>query len=141
MTPGSDDSSFKLSVLAIPEDLTGKSVVDVGAWDGYFSFECEQRGAAKVLATDHYCWSGKDVFDGGGFQLARRALKSQVQDLKCRVEDLRPEEVGQFDYVLFLGSFTTHRIRWDTWRRSEAYAAVLPSLRRWSTGWTSNSRP
>ncbi|MBI3117610.1 MAG: methyltransferase type 11, partial [Candidatus Hydrogenedentes bacterium] len=36
--------------------LAGKTVLDVGAWDGFFSFEAERRGAARVLATDHFCW-------------------------------------------------------------------------------------
>ena len=27
----------------LPDDLTGKSVLDIGAWDGYFSFEAERR--------------------------------------------------------------------------------------------------
>ena len=30
----------------IPADLTGKSVLDIGAWDGWFSFEAERHGAA-----------------------------------------------------------------------------------------------
>jgi tRNA (mo5U34)-methyltransferase len=38
-------------------DLKGKTVLDVGAWDGYFSFRCEQLGAARVVALDHYVWS------------------------------------------------------------------------------------
>lgn len=38
-------------------DLRGKSVLDIGAWDGYFSFEAERRGAARVVALDHYAWS------------------------------------------------------------------------------------
>lgn len=38
-------------------DLRGKSVIDIGAWDGFFSFEAERRGAARVLALDHFVWS------------------------------------------------------------------------------------
>ena len=38
--------------------VAGKSVLDIGAWDGWFSFEAERRGASRVLATDHYCWGG-----------------------------------------------------------------------------------
>jgi tRNA (mo5U34)-methyltransferase len=37
--------------------LAGKSVLDVGAWDGYFSFRAEDAGAARVVALDHYVWS------------------------------------------------------------------------------------
>ena len=45
VTRGYDDSPSKLKALGIPEDLTGKTVVDIGAWDGFFSFEAERRGA------------------------------------------------------------------------------------------------
>lgn len=38
-------------------DLRDKSVIDIGAWDGFFSFEAETRGAASVLAFDHFVWS------------------------------------------------------------------------------------
>ena len=31
-------------MYGIPEDLTGKRVLDVGAWDGYWSFEALRRG-------------------------------------------------------------------------------------------------
>ena len=41
----------RLAQFHIPEDLTGKRVLDIGAWDGWFSFEMERRGAT-VLALD-----------------------------------------------------------------------------------------
>jgi tRNA (mo5U34)-methyltransferase len=37
--------------------LSGKRVLDIGAWDGYFSFRAEREGAAHVVALDHYVWS------------------------------------------------------------------------------------
>lgn len=43
--------------LRIPENLTGKTVLDIGAWDGYYSFEAERRGAKRVVALDHFVWS------------------------------------------------------------------------------------
>ena len=42
--------------LGMP-DMRGKSVLDVGAWDGYFSFRAEEAGASRVVALDHYMWS------------------------------------------------------------------------------------
>ena len=42
--------------LELP-DLRGKSVLDIGAWDGYFSFRAEEEGATRVVALDHYMWS------------------------------------------------------------------------------------
>jgi len=44
-------------LLQLPETLGGLHVLDIGAWDGYFSFEMERRGAASVTALDHYVWS------------------------------------------------------------------------------------
>src|SRR5579875_1114500 len=39
----------------LPE-LAGKSVLDIGAWDGYYSFQAERLGARRVVALDHYVW-------------------------------------------------------------------------------------
>ena len=38
-------------------DLANKSVLDVGAWDGYYTFMAEGAGASRVVALDHYAWS------------------------------------------------------------------------------------
>ena len=38
-------------------DLSGKSVLDIGAWDGYYTFMAEGAGASRVVALDHYAWS------------------------------------------------------------------------------------
>jgi tRNA (mo5U34)-methyltransferase len=37
-------------------DVRGKSVLDIGAWDGKYSFEAEKAGAQRVVALDHYVW-------------------------------------------------------------------------------------
>ena len=104
VTPGKYDTQATLATLALPESLAGRTVLDVGAWDGFYSFEAERRGAARVLATDHYCWSGPGWGTKQGFELARRALGSGVADLEVDVLDLSPESVGgTFDVVLFLG--------------------------------------
>jgi tRNA (mo5U34)-methyltransferase len=47
----------ELGRMGLPEDLSGRTVLDIGAWDGYFSFEAERRGAKRVVALDHYAWS------------------------------------------------------------------------------------
>jgi tRNA (mo5U34)-methyltransferase len=103
VTPGIDDTPSRLAKFRLPEDLSGKSVLDIGAWDGFFSFEAERRGAARVLATDSYCWSGEGWGTKAGFDLAKRALGSRVEDREIDVLDLSPESVGVFDLVLFLG--------------------------------------
>ncbi|MEM7588541.1 MAG: DUF1698 domain-containing protein [Acidobacteriota bacterium] len=45
-----------LAAMRLPP-LAGKSVLDIGAWDGFFSFASEQLGAERVVALDHYVWS------------------------------------------------------------------------------------
>ena len=103
VTPGLDDSPAKLVALKMPEDLTGLSVLDIGAWDGFFSFEAERRRARRVLATDWFRWEGPGPTTKAGFELAREALNSNVEDKVIDVLDLSPETVGLFDLVLFLG--------------------------------------
>ncbi len=104
ITPGRDVSSKKkLARIGMPEDLRGLTVLDIGAWDGFFSFEAERRGAARVLATDSYSWSGKGWGTKDGFQLARRVLRSKVEDQDIDVLEMSPEKIGMFDLVLFLG--------------------------------------
>lgn len=102
-TPGSDRTSERLDLLQMPADLSGSSVLDVGAWDGFFSFEAERRGAARVVAADYFAWHGNNWSDKSGFELARQALGSNVQDVDIDVMDLAPETVGRHDLVLFLG--------------------------------------
>ena len=103
VTPGRDDPRDRLPLLEIPDDLSGMSVLDVGAWDGFFSFECERRGAARVVAADWFAWREAAHGSKSSFELARSALGSRVEDVEIRVEDLAPERVGTFDLVLFLG--------------------------------------
>lgn len=92
-----------LARLHLPESLAGKTVLDVGAWDGFFSFEAERRGAARVLATDHFSWAGGGWGTQDGFRLAREALGSKVEDLDIDPMDLSPDRVGTFDVVFFFG--------------------------------------
>jgi len=103
VTPGADDTPRRLARLDLPQSLEGLSVLDIGAWDGFFSFECERRGAARVVATDYYSWHGGGWGTKAGFQLAREALASRVEDVDIDVVDLTPERIGTFDLVLLLG--------------------------------------
>lgn len=92
----------RLNLLKIPDDLTGWTVLDVGAWHGFFSFECERRGADRVLAVDRFSW---DRFGMDEFLAARERLNSSVEYRRTDVYDLDPDEIGQFDLVLLLGVF------------------------------------
>lgn len=99
---GYTDPALMVPKLHLP-DLHGKEVLDVGAWDGFMSFEVERRGAARVLATDSFSWCGEGWGTKDGFELARQALESKVEDRDIDVMDLSPDEVGRFDVVLCLG--------------------------------------
>lgn len=108
-TNGADITSMKLVGLGIPEDLTGQRVLDIGAWDGYFSFLAEKRGASEVVAVDTTAWqksefgSWKNGTKKAGFEFARETLKSKVIDKEIEILDLSPENVGTFDLILCLG--------------------------------------
>jgi tRNA (mo5U34)-methyltransferase len=101
-TPGPDDSVTKLDWVKLPQSLQGLSVLDIGAWDGFFAFECERRGAKRVVALDKFVWNCPGI-GKRGFELARRVLGSKVEDVELDIHDISPERIGTFDVVLFLG--------------------------------------
>lgn len=48
-------------------DVHGKTVLDIGAWDGYYSFRAEREGAARVVALDSFMWGlDRDVVGQDG---------------------------------------------------------------------------
>lgn len=106
VTDGEDDSPRKLGWLHLP-DLTGLTVLDVGAWDGFFSFAAERLGAARVVAVDPACWNPPAWGERGwgtrqGFDFARAALGSKVEAVDiASLDDVG--SLGTFDVVLFLG--------------------------------------
>jgi tRNA (mo5U34)-methyltransferase len=103
LTDGIYDPARTLGRLSLPARLDGLRVLDVGAWDGFYSFEMERRGAT-VLATDSYSWNGDGWGTKDGFVLAREALGSAVRDVDIDPTELTPEAVGgTHDIVLFLG--------------------------------------
>lgn len=101
VTPGNDPTPQRLSYLCLPQSLKGKNVLDVGAWDGFYSFEAERRGAARVVALD--IWDVQEPVSKKGFELARHVLGSKVEDVHMDVLDVSPDVIGRFDIVLFLG--------------------------------------
>ena len=106
-TPGGkgDGTQKTLEQIHMPSSLRGKTVLDIGAWDGFYSFEAERRGADRVVATDSFIWDGgcPQVGSKQGFLLAREVLGSKVEDVHIDVMDLSPERVGTFDVTLCLG--------------------------------------
>jgi tRNA (mo5U34)-methyltransferase len=85
--------------------LTGKTVLDIGAWDGFFSFEFERRGAKRVLAIDSFTWDDQREWPRGleCFLLAREFFKSKVEYQRLDVHDLDPKAIGTFDLVFCAG--------------------------------------
>ena len=69
ITPGINDSPLQLQMLQLPADCSGMRVLDIGARDGFFSFELERRGA-EVLAVDYM------PAERTGFPIAARLLGS-----------------------------------------------------------------
>jgi tRNA (mo5U34)-methyltransferase len=90
------EHAFKYSV-------EGKSVLDVGAWNGNFSIEAVRRGARKVVSLDKVTWESSNFKGFQGFELARRWLAPEIESVHCDVNDLRTAEIGEFDCTLFLG--------------------------------------
>jgi tRNA (mo5U34)-methyltransferase len=91
---GIDALKARLRSFPIPDDLRGKRVLDVGAASGWNSFEMERRGA-DVVAVD--CVEFEE------FHMARTLLGSKVDYRILDVDELTPESIGRFDYVLFFG--------------------------------------
>lgn len=103
-TPGRWGDHNPVLVRAIRDvDFTGKKVLDIGCWDGLFSFEAEKRGAAEVYATDLVS-QRRD--DGPTFRFAQRVLGSKARyHPNVSVYDIESLGVGDFDVVLFLGVY------------------------------------
>ena len=126
-----------LSELALRQDqlpdFAGRSVLDIGTWDGYYAYEAERRGATRVVALDHYAW-GVDFGARGaywqeciarntlpdhdrdttefwrpelpgrrGFDFAHQALDSKVEPVLADFMTVDLDTLGGFDIVLYLG--------------------------------------
>jgi tRNA (mo5U34)-methyltransferase len=81
---------------AIPQDLGGASVLDVGCNGGFYSIQMKQRGAGRVL--------GVDIDDRylNQARFAAATLGLEIEFEKASVYDI-DQLAGQFDYVIFMG--------------------------------------
>ena len=81
---------------AVPQDLTGKSVLDIGCNAGFYSLEMKRRGADRVLGLD---------FDERYLAQARFAAEVAGEEIEFR--QLSVYDVGslgeKFDLVIFMG--------------------------------------
>jgi tRNA (mo5U34)-methyltransferase len=105
-TPGChpvDETAYR-----VPDDLTGKRVLDVGSWDGYWAFEALKRGASEVVAIDDWSdmpWLEKnkrtpwDTFD-----ICKEALGYGDECKRITMSLYDVKKLGQFDVVFFFGA-------------------------------------
>jgi tRNA (mo5U34)-methyltransferase len=81
---------------AIPQDLSGRTVLDIGCNAGFYSLEMKRRGAARVLGIDY----DEDY-------LAQARFAAEVSDLDIEFARLSVYDVGAigecFDVVVFMG--------------------------------------
>jgi len=83
---------------AVPKDLTGMTVLDIGCNGGFYSIEMKRRGAKRVLGIDH---------DEGYLAQARFASDVLGMDISfAKMSVYQVAQIGErFDLVLFMGVF------------------------------------
>lgn len=81
---------------ALPADLRGRTVLDIGCNAGFYSIEMKRRGAERVVGID----SDPDYLDQARFA-------AEVSGVDLELRELSVYDVGalreRFDVVLFLG--------------------------------------
>ena len=110
VTPGGNP--INRETYRIPTDLTGKRVLDVGAWDGYWTFEALKRGARQVVAiddfSDHMGFLQKSQRKGWDtFDLCRDVFgydSERCQRQEMSIYDVNADRLGRFDVVFFFGT-------------------------------------
>jgi len=109
VTPGY--SPIDAERYSIPADLTGKRVLDIGAWDGYWSFEALKRGAKEVVAIDDFSDNLSNFAvdrrpKWETFDLCKEALGygDECKRIEMSVYDIDEETLGRFDVVFFFGT-------------------------------------
>lgn len=81
---------------AIPQDLTGKTVLDIGCNAGFYAIEMKRRGAARVVGID-----------SDERYLAQARYAAQVLEADIEFKNMSVYDVAtlgeQFDVVIFMG--------------------------------------
>lgn len=88
-------------------DLSGKTVLDIGTWNGGFAVEACRRGALSVTGLDHFTWNHPHFRGRETFELVSKATKTHLGaiDRDLDAPRLNLGDIGRFDIVLFLGVF------------------------------------
>ena len=81
----------------LPEDLTGKTVLDVGCNAGFYSIEAKRRGARRVLGVDGQRQHVRQAV------FVRKALGLDIEYRRMNIYELTRRRVGEFDITLALG--------------------------------------
>lgn len=87
-----------LDEIGVPQDLAGLRALDIGAWDGPYTFELERRGA-QVTALDI---QDPDITV---FSAVKEIKNSSATYVRGGVYDAVPETLGTYDLVLFPGVY------------------------------------
>jgi tRNA (mo5U34)-methyltransferase len=87
---------FKNFADSIPQDLTGKTVLDIGCNAGFYSIEMKKRGAAKVIGID----SDERYLNQARF--ACSILGADIEFRNMSVYDVAGLN-EKFDLVIFMG--------------------------------------
>ena len=99
-TPGRLDANgyeWRRKFIGLTEEfVSGKRILDIGAYSGAFSFLMQDLGA-EVVAID--------VYDPeyNGFNLVKDLRNRDIQHERISVYDLDPNKIGEFDIVAFYG--------------------------------------
>jgi tRNA (mo5U34)-methyltransferase len=112
-TPGAA-RDHRYRIPAVPPDFCGRRVLDVGAFDGFYAFLAEQRGAERVLAIDNEQYRywvasrwGIELRGGEGLRAIRGLLRSRVEYRRMDAFELgRLKE--RFDFIYCFGIL--HRV-------------------------------
>lgn len=96
----------------VPADLTGKRVLDVGAWDGFWTFEALKRNARQAIAIDNFSdylgtLNKTDRRAWENFDLCREAFAygpDRCERYEMDAYDVSEERLGRFDVVFCFGT-------------------------------------
>jgi len=107
VTPGTKTPaimSLEEGLVFGDRDLARKTLLDVGAWNGGFSVAAARRGA-RVTALDHFAGTAANFRARETLDLAIRATGLAIAVVDRDIDAVALDDLGSFDWVLFLGVF------------------------------------